>query len=87
MVWLMTDQQFTSYEDFEKWPDSWKASKDEHFYRNGILALSERWAKVVTNIGRYIERFICNHFFTIKLHFHKKKHRELSCIPNTLIVN
>ena len=26
-----TDQQFRSYEDIEKWLDSWIASKDEHF--------------------------------------------------------
>ena len=27
---------YYSYEDIEKWLDSWIASKDEHFYRNGI---------------------------------------------------
>ena len=43
------DKQFRSYEDIEKWLDSWIASKDEHFYRNGIWALPERWAKVVAN--------------------------------------
>ena len=32
----LTDQQFRSYEDIKKWLDSWIASKDEHFYRNGI---------------------------------------------------
>ena len=49
----LTDQHFNSYEDIEKWLDSWIASKDEHFYRNGIRALSERWAKVVANDGQY----------------------------------
>ena len=68
----LSDQQFRSYKDIEKWLNSWIASKDEHFYRNGIRALLERWIKVVANDGQYIERFICNHFFTIKLHFHKK---------------
>ena len=38
----LADQQFRSYEDIEKWLDSWIASKDEHFYRNGIRALPER---------------------------------------------
>jgi len=38
----LADQQFRSYEDIKKWLDSWIASKDEHFYRNGIRALSER---------------------------------------------
>ena len=32
----LADQQFCSYEDIEKWLDSWIASKDELFYSNGI---------------------------------------------------
>ena len=59
LFWSMShglaDQQFRSYEDIEKWLDSWKASKDEHFYRNGIRALPERWEKVVANHGQYFE--------------------------------
>ena len=47
----LADQQFHSYEDIEKWLDSWIASKYEHFYRNDIRALPERWAKVVANDG------------------------------------
>ena len=79
----LSDQQFRSYEDIEKWLDSWIASKDENFYLNGIWALPERWAKAVANDGQYFEWFICNHFFTIKLHyFLQKKKRELSCAPN-----
>ena len=50
-----TDQQFRSYEDIEKWLDSWIASKDEHFYRSGIQALPEIQAKVVANDGKYSE--------------------------------
>ena len=41
--------------NIEKWLDSRIASKDEHFYRNGIRALPERWAKVVANDGQYFE--------------------------------
>ena len=37
----LADQQFRSYENIEKWLDSWIASKDEHFHRNGIRALPE----------------------------------------------
>ena len=48
----LADQQFRSYEEIEKWLDSWIASKDEHFYRNGIRVLPERWAKVVANDGQ-----------------------------------
>ena len=40
----LIEQQFRSYEDIEKCLDSWIASKDEHFYRNGIRALPERWS-------------------------------------------
>ena len=47
----LADKQFRSYEDIEKWLDLWIASKDEHFYRNGIRAPPERWAKVVANVG------------------------------------
>ena len=42
MVQVLADQQFRSYEDIEKWLDSWIGSKDENFYRNGIRALPER---------------------------------------------
>ena len=81
----LADQQFRSYDDIEKWLDSWIALNDEHFYRNGIRALSERWAKVIAHDGQYFDCFICNHFFTIKLHFlqKKKKQQELSGAPNT----
>ena len=73
----LADQQFRSYEDIEKWLDSCIASKDEHFYRNGIRALPERWTKFVANDGQYFVWFICNHFFTIKLNFHKKNSGNL----------
>ena len=51
----LADQQFRSYENIKNWLDSWIASKVEHFYRNGIRALPERWAKVVANDGKYFE--------------------------------
>ena len=51
----LADQQFRSYEDIEKWLNSWVPTKDEHFYRNCIRALLERWAKVVANDGQYFE--------------------------------
>ena len=77
MAHVLADQQFRSYEDIEKWLDSRIASKDEHFYRNGIRAQPEKWAKVVVNDGQYLEWFICNHFLTIKLHFHQKNSGNL----------
>ena len=55
MAHRLAGQQFRSYEDIEKWLHSWIASKDEHFYRNGIRSLPERWAKVVANDGQYFE--------------------------------
>ena len=51
----LADQQFRSYGDIEKWLDSSIASNDKHFYRNGIRALPERWAKVVANDEQYFE--------------------------------
>ena len=51
----LSDQQFRSYEDIEKWLDSWIPSEYEHFYRDGIRVLPERWAKVVANDGKYFE--------------------------------
>ena len=55
MAHRLADQQFRSYGDIKKWLDSWIASKDEHFYRNGIRALPERWAKVAANDWQYFE--------------------------------
>ena len=51
----LADQQFRSYEEIEKRLHSWITSKDEHFYRNYIRALPERWAKGVANDGQYFE--------------------------------
>ena len=51
----LADQQFRSYEDIERWFDSWIASKDGHFYRNSIRALPKRWAKVVANNRQHFE--------------------------------
>ena len=51
----LADKQFRSYEDIEKWLDSWIPSKEEHFYRNGIRALPERLAKFVANDGQCFE--------------------------------
>ena len=56
----LADQQFCSYEDIEKWLDSWIAWKIEHFYHNRIWALPEKRAKVVANDGQKFEWFICN---------------------------
>lgn len=55
MAHSLADQQFDSSEDITKWLDSWIASRDEHFYRQGIQALPERWEKVVTSNGQYFE--------------------------------
>ena len=52
---VLADEQFRSYEEIEKLLDSWIASEDEHFYRNGIPAAPERWAKIVANDGQYCE--------------------------------
>ncbi|GJQ72458.1 hypothetical protein Trydic_g3533 [Trypoxylus dichotomus] len=48
----LVDQQFRLYGDIGKWLDSWIASKDGHFYRNGIRSLSEG-LEVVASDGQY----------------------------------
>ena len=38
----LADQQFRSYEDIEKWLDSWIASEDEHFYTVAVFELYQK---------------------------------------------
>ena len=54
-----------------------KRPQYEQRYGKMIRAIPERWAKFVTNDKQYFEWFVCNHFFTIKLHFHKKNRGNL----------
>ncbi|KAG5321119.1 MOS1T transposase, partial [Pseudoatta argentina] len=49
----LADRRFHSYEEAQKWIDSWIASKDMSFFRRGIHVLSERWSKVVESDGKY----------------------------------
>lgn len=51
----LSEQRFHSFEETEKWVDSWIASKDKSFFRRGIQLLPERWEKVVSNDGQYFE--------------------------------
>ena len=51
----LEDKHFGSYEEVKKWIDSWIASKEEQFFRQGIRMLPERWEKVVANDGQYFE--------------------------------
>ncbi|GBP91934.1 Mariner Mos1 transposase [Eumeta japonica] len=51
----LTDQKFTSYEDFQNSVDMWISSKDKEFFQRGIRLLSERWQKVVESYGKYFE--------------------------------
>lgn len=51
----LSEQRFHSFEETEKWIDSWIASKDKSFFRRGIQLLPERWEKVVSNDGQYFE--------------------------------
>ncbi|KAG5318592.1 MOS1T transposase, partial [Pseudoatta argentina] len=41
----LADRRFHSYEEAQKWIDSWIASKDMSFFRRGIHVLPERWEK------------------------------------------
>ncbi|KAG5308951.1 MOS1T transposase, partial [Pseudoatta argentina] len=49
----LADRRFHSYEEAQKWIDSWIASKDMSFFRRGIRVLPERWSKVVESDGKY----------------------------------
>lgn len=53
MAHSLSEQKFTSYEECQRWLDSWIASKDEAFFRHGIRTLPERWSKVVESDGQY----------------------------------
>ncbi|KAG5321397.1 MOS1T transposase, partial [Pseudoatta argentina] len=49
----LADRRFHSYEEAQKWIDSWIASKDMSFFRRRIHVLPERWSKVVESDGKY----------------------------------
>ncbi|KAG5314450.1 MOS1T transposase, partial [Pseudoatta argentina] len=49
----LADRRFHSYEEAQKWIDSWIASKDMWFFRRGIHVLPERWSKVVESDVKY----------------------------------
>ncbi|KAG5313023.1 MOS1T transposase, partial [Pseudoatta argentina] len=49
----LADRRFHSYEEAQKWIDSWIASKDMSFFQRGIHVLPERWEKVVESDGKY----------------------------------
>ncbi|KAG5320783.1 MOS1T transposase, partial [Pseudoatta argentina] len=51
----LADRRFHSYEEAQKWIDSWIASKDVSFFRRGIHVLPERWEKVVSSDGQYFK--------------------------------
>ncbi|KAG5315358.1 MOS1T transposase, partial [Pseudoatta argentina] len=52
---MAADRRFHSYEEAQKWIDSWIASKDMSFFRRGIHVLPERWEKVVSSDGQYFK--------------------------------
>ncbi|KAG5317999.1 MOS1T transposase, partial [Pseudoatta argentina] len=51
----LADRRFHSYEEAQKWIDSWIASKDMSFFRRVIHVLPERWEKVVSSDGQYFK--------------------------------
>ncbi|KAG5321136.1 MOS1T transposase, partial [Pseudoatta argentina] len=51
----LADRRFHSYEEAQKWIDSWIALKDMSFFRRGIHVLPERWEKVVSSDGQYFK--------------------------------
>ena len=51
----VSNQQFKTFAEAEKWVVDWFASKDEAFYRKGIRKLPERWAECIAHNGSYFE--------------------------------
>jgi len=49
----LAGHRFTSFAEIENWLQTWIASKDESFFRDGIRKLPERWEKVVASDGKY----------------------------------
>ena len=62
----LAHQHFCFYEEVQKWIDSWIASKDASFFRDGIRRLPETWEKVVASDGQYFKTNIGNNFLRIK---------------------
>lgn len=51
----LSEVQFSSLEDIQKWIDEWIASKPEKFYWDGIHQLPGKWSRVVASDGAYFE--------------------------------
>lgn len=51
----LSGERFDSFESIKIWLDRWIASKDEHFFRDGIRKLPERWANVIASDGAYFD--------------------------------
>ena len=73
----LSEQHYTSYEDTKNWVDSWIASKDEAFFRRGMLP--ERWKKVVAMDNTSNKTL--GTFFHNKCPIFDKKRRKLIYIP------
>ena len=55
MSHALTEKRFQSFEDIKKWVDSWIASKDEEFFRNGIRKSPKKWQNVIASDGQYFQ--------------------------------
>ena len=51
----LAEQQFKNFEEVKIWVDSWFASKQEKFFRDGIHKLPERWRNCIAFDGCYFE--------------------------------
>lgn len=56
----LANQNFHLYEDIAKWSKSWKPSKDELFFRNGVCAVQESWENFAVSDGQYFEWLNCS---------------------------
>lgn len=51
----LSDQRLTDPAEVENWLENWYVSKPRDFFWRGIHALPDRWAKRISNEGKYFE--------------------------------
>ena len=55
MQLVLSGVRLISAEDLQNWVDNWIVSKDQELFFCEIHSLSKRWAKVISNNGKYFD--------------------------------
>ena len=82
----LTDQRFHFYEEAKKWIDSWIALKDMSFFKRGIHILPERWEKMVSSEGQYINWNVFVHYILNKVFILSKNSENLFKDPLPFLI-